>query len=80
MTAYNKAFASVGVKEKCETNGKLINFMVGVRRAGSLKPGRCKAPNRLQTGFNYIPYWRNERSLNRFLNYNTMFFGCVRVW
>jgi hypothetical protein len=42
----NKAFASVGVQEKCERNGKLINFMAGVRRAGSLKPGRCKAPER----------------------------------
>jgi hypothetical protein len=45
-TAYNKAFASAGLQEKSEMNGKLINFMVGVRRAGSLKPGRCKAPNR----------------------------------
>jgi hypothetical protein len=38
------------LQEKCETNGKLINFMVGVRRAGSLKPGRCKAPERYRSG------------------------------
>ena len=27
-------------------NGKLINFMAGERRAGRLKPGRCKGPER----------------------------------
>jgi hypothetical protein len=42
----NRGFASAGVQEKCETNGKLINFMVGVRRVGRLKPARCKAPAR----------------------------------
>jgi len=28
LTAASKAFASAGVREQCETNGKLINFMV----------------------------------------------------
>jgi len=34
------------VREKFETNGKLINFMDGLTRQASLKPARCKAPER----------------------------------
>jgi len=34
------------VREKFETYGKLINFMDGLTRQASLKPARCKAPER----------------------------------
>jgi hypothetical protein len=34
------------VREKFETNGKLINFMDGLTRQAGLKPARCKAPER----------------------------------
>jgi hypothetical protein len=31
-TVYNRGFASGGLREKFETNGKLINFMDGLTR------------------------------------------------
>ena len=45
-TMYNRGFASGGLREKFDTNGKLINFMDGLTWQAGLKPARCKAPER----------------------------------